>query len=107
MNAAEATTPKLVSAVRILRRSGLSLNQVDSLIAISLADDIGPTSLASRLNVCSAAVTQILDVLEGRRYISRRYAAGTGDRRKTVLGLTEAGRQFLESLESLMEAAER
>lgn len=103
MSAVETTTPRIVGVIRIIRRPGLSVNQLDALIGISLQDTASPSDIVKRLNCSGSAVTQILDVLERRRYITRRYAAGVGDRRRSMLAITEAGRLLIESLETQLE----
>jgi DNA-binding MarR family transcriptional regulator len=91
---------------RRFRRYGLSLSGFNALVILRQAPDgVNPHELADRLLVTRAAVTAILDALEGKRLI-RRDRSGV-DGRMSLVVITDAGRKLLDGLLPEHFAAER
>lgn len=96
-------TPTLVALRRLLdtsrratpalaRRAGLSHSEMAVLEHV-FADSLGPTELARRLGVTSAAISGIVDRLSERGHVTRQ--AHATDRRRTVVSATPTGREEL------------
>ena len=76
----------------IARRAGLSETELLTLQHVS-GDEIGPAEVARRLQVSTAAATQIVDRLVGRGHVRR--LRDDADRRRTTLLITDSGRSEL------------
>lgn len=76
----------------IARRAGMSVSELLALAHLSI-DRIGPAEVARRLSVSTAASTGIVDKLVARGYVDR--SAHPGDRRRTELVISEAGREAI------------
>lgn len=74
----------------VARRAGLSESELVALQHL-LEDPLGPADLGRRLEVSSAAATQIADRLVGRGHVER--VADPVDRRRTRLVVTASGRE--------------
>ncbi|WP_246382950.1 MarR family winged helix-turn-helix transcriptional regulator [Nocardioides stalactiti] len=99
----------------IARSAGLSESELRTLEHL-VRTPLGPADLARRLGVSTAAVTGILDRLEGRDHLER--APHPDDRRRTALTVTDSGRQeirghlapmflALQQLDDAFDPAER
>lgn len=82
-----------------LRRWGLSVAQFDALARVGASGGMTQQQLADSLLVTKGSVCQLLDRMEGRRWISRR-----PDGRTNRLYLTEAGRRLYEAVVPAQEA---
>ena len=81
----------------VATRAGLSASELVALEHL-FAEPLGPAELSRRLQVTSAATSQILDRLGHRGHVERE--AHPTDGRRTVVRLTDSGRA--EVLEHLM-----
>ena len=96
-------TPTLMALRRLLdtsrratpalaRRAGLSHSEMAVLEHV-FGDPLGPTELAQRLGVTSAAISGIVDRLVERGHVVRE--AHATDKRRTVVAATPTGREEL------------
>jgi DNA-binding MarR family transcriptional regulator len=91
---------------RRFRRYGLSLSGFNSLVILRQShSQLHPHEIADRLLVTRAAVTALLDGLEGRRYVRR--LPSEQDGRMSLIEITERGEQVLQQLLPEHFAAER
>lgn len=82
---------------RVLRDFGLTRGSHNVLqILGGTADPLTPTEVSARLTVTSATVTGLLDTLETRGLAHRR--PHPGDRRSTLVEITDEGRRLLDRL---------
>jgi DNA-binding MarR family transcriptional regulator len=96
-----ATSIEPAHLARILKVSAeyqLSANQLQTLCELSAsgAKSLTMGTIAAKLNVSSAAITTIADVLEDHDYIIRQFSRT--DRRQVWLTLTEFGNQTLADI---------
>lgn len=83
-------------------RAGLSTNELWALEHL-FAEPLGAGEVGRRLQVTSAATTQIVDRLADRGHVERE--AHPTDRRRTLVRLTESGRaEVLEHLMPMFQA---
>lgn len=78
------------SAPAIARRAGLTHTELAALEHV-FAEPVGPSELAQRIGVTSAAATGVVDRLEARGHVERRPHAT--DRRRTAVVCTPSGRE--------------
>lgn len=72
------------------RRTGLGPTDLTALELLSI-EMMGPADLARHLDITTAAATGVVDRLEARGHVVRRPIPG--DRRRTGVHITDAGRQ--------------
>ncbi|GGD10126.1 MarR family winged helix-turn-helix transcriptional regulator [Nocardioides daphniae] len=72
------------------RRTGLSTTDLTALELLS-REMMGPAEMARHLDVSTAAATGVVDRLEARGHVERRPIPG--DRRRTGVHITDAGRR--------------
>ena len=107
------TTGDLVMALaRRVRRAHLGAlsewhvtpSQSRALRAISLGDGgVRPSALADQLRIAPRSVTDVVDTLEERGWVSR--TPDPTDRRATTLTLTGAGRELVAAIDDVRRRA--
>lgn len=73
---------------------GLSPHQSRALRLIGERQPLRPSELAEHLDIAARSVTDVLDGLLDRGWIER--SADPGDRRATLVSLTDSGRELLD-----------
>ena len=76
----------------------ISHAQLEVLFSIRASEPINPTELASRLSMTPGAISQLIDVLEDQRLITRQ--TDPEDRRRQVLAMSQRGMRLLKSIET-------
>ena len=75
----------------------ISHAQLEVLFSIRQSQPINPTELANRLSMTPGAISQLIDVLEDQRLITRQ--TDENDRRRQVLAISPDGLAMLKSIE--------
>jgi DNA-binding MarR family transcriptional regulator len=75
----------------------ISHAQLEVLFSIHSRQPINPTELATRLSMTPGAVSQLIDVLEDQRLITRQ--TDPDDRRRQVLTVSHRGVTLMKSIE--------
>src|SRR3954471_3040484 len=89
-------------AANALATIGAGPAQIEVLAAIAARPDADQRAIGSVLGVDRSTITTLIDAAEDRRWVAR--SAGA-DRRRNLLGLTDAGRAMLDhGLKLLREA---
>lgn len=83
----------LATRARVERRGELTLNQTGILGLLARTDVLTPTELMERLHVSLASLARTLGALQADGLITR--MPDPGDRRQSMVALTEAGRAAL------------
>jgi DNA-binding MarR family transcriptional regulator len=79
----------------------LNKNQKRAIIAIGRKGEIIPSVLGEYLDLHKGSLTSIIDSLEKEGLISRK--GDPDDRRKTILSLTEAGEEYRDWLNAVIQ----
>lgn len=87
---------------KLLRETGLTTSQLLILQRIAGHEQATPTVIARDIHLSQATVTNVVARLESNGLVVREKSAG--DRRSTVLCLTESGREKLASAPEPLEA---
>jgi len=74
----------------------LNKNQNRAILIIGATDNIMPTTLGKCLDLQKGSLTSMIDALEKEELVCRR--GDPGDRRKTLICLTEKGKKYREWL---------
>ncbi len=85
----------------IERESGLTGPQLLVMQSISKKDIVTAGLIAREVNLSQATVTTILDRLEKKAYVTRERSLE--DKRKVMIGLTEAGELILKQAPTLLQ----
>ena len=85
----------------IERESGLTGPQLLVMQSISKIDPVTAGRIAREVNLSQATVTTILDRLEKKAYVTRERSQE--DKRKVMIGLTEAGELILKQAPTLLQ----
>lgn len=72
---------------------GVTGSESSAMRYLAARGDLGQTALANQLGLTTSATTSLVDRLEGSGYVRRR--PHHGDRRRTIVALTGAGRAAL------------
>lgn len=75
----------------------ISHAQLEVLFSIRTSQPINPKELAAKLSMTPGAISQLIDVLEDQRLISRQ--TDTDDRRRQVLTVSDRGNRLMKSIE--------
>jgi DNA-binding MarR family transcriptional regulator len=88
-----------------LAPSGVNARELTVLLFLDGREPESQQQTASHLGVDRTTMVGLLDSLEGKGLVARQ--ADAGDRRRNVLGLTEAGRRTLRKAKAASDQAER
>jgi DNA-binding MarR family transcriptional regulator len=79
-------------------------SQLRALRVMSHKGDLRLSALSERLHIAARSATEVVDALESRELVARR--PDPDDRRATLVGLTDAGRQLLDAVHSTRRGEE-
>ncbi len=91
-----------LSGRRLAAETGLTASQLLVLQEVERRGQTTPGSIAMRLQLSQATVTNIMDRLEAEGLASRR--RNEGDRRQQLLAVTSKGKSVLETAPNLLRA---
>ena len=88
-----------------LAPTGVNARELAVLLLLDGREPESQQQAAGRLGVDRTTMVGLLDGLEGKGLVARH--ADTGDRRRNVVGLTDAGQQTLKKAKTASDEAER
>jgi DNA-binding MarR family transcriptional regulator len=92
-----------MNSKKLVKRVGLTGPQLMILREIAARNDISPGEIATAVSLSQATVTGILERMEKRELLTRKRSKD--DKRRSMVRLTELGRQTVENAPPLMQEA--
>lgn len=92
-----------MNSKKLVKRVGLTGPQLMILREIAGKNDISPGEIATAVSLSQATVTGILERMEKRSLLTRKRSEN--DKRRSLVRLTELGRQTVENAPPLMQEA--
>ncbi|WP_319524749.1 MarR family transcriptional regulator [uncultured Desulfosarcina sp.] len=90
-----------MNSKKLVKRVGLTGPQLMILREIAVRNDITPGEIATAVSLSQATVTGILERMEKRELLTRKRSEN--DKRRSLVRLTELGRQTIENAPPLMQ----